>query len=81
MRRHHIIQDPSDAAYPEMPMNALRRITPDHVAGVKGMSALLQNLVKQPAGAPSRFRRVEGSVVRDRRDGMRHIDRLAADPF
>src|SRR5262245_46053721 len=47
-----VVQDPSDAAYPEMPATALNRSTPDHVVSLVSMPALLEKLVRQPAGAP-----------------------------
>jgi len=47
-----VVQDPDDAAFPEMPETALRRAEPDHVVGLAGMAALLERLVKEPAGAP-----------------------------
>src|SRR5262249_16512424 len=47
-----VVQDPDDAAYPEMPIAALRRAKPDHVAPLAAMPALLISLVEQPAGPP-----------------------------
>ncbi|MBX9826471.1 MAG: chemotaxis protein CheB [Xanthobacteraceae bacterium] len=46
-----VVQDPSDAAFPEMPANALNRLEPDHVVSLEAMPSLLANLVTQPAGA------------------------------
>lgn len=48
-----LVQDPSDAAYPEMPTTALYRSKPDHVVGLAEMPALLEVLVRQPAGSPT----------------------------
>jgi two-component system chemotaxis response regulator CheB len=45
-----VVQDPSDAAYAEMPTTALIRSQPDHVVGLAGMPALFEKLVRQPAG-------------------------------
>jgi len=47
-----VVQDPSDAAYGEMPQTALERATPDHVVDLERMPALLSSLVQQPAGEP-----------------------------
>src|SRR5215467_3980184 len=45
-----VVQDPKDAAFAEMPMMALNRAKPDHVVTLGDMPALLENLVRQPAG-------------------------------
>ena len=45
-----VVQDPSDAAFQEMPATALSRSKPDHVVGLAGMPALFETLVRQPAG-------------------------------
>jgi two-component system, chemotaxis family, protein-glutamate methylesterase/glutaminase len=45
-----VVQDPGDAAFPEMPTAALIRSQPDHVVGLAGMPALFEKLVRQPAG-------------------------------
>jgi two-component system, chemotaxis family, protein-glutamate methylesterase/glutaminase len=48
-----VVQDPSDAAFPEMPLTALNRSGPQHVVRLEEMPKLLQRLVDQPAGEPS----------------------------
>ena len=45
-----VVQDPSDAAYPEMPITALSRSKPDHVVGLARMPALFEKLLQQPVG-------------------------------
>ena len=45
-----MVQDPSDAAFPEMPSNALNRLRPDYVVRLAEMPRLLANLCAQPAG-------------------------------
>lgn len=45
-----VVQDPNDAAFPEMPANALNRLHPDHVVSLAGMPALLTSLALAPAG-------------------------------
>jgi two-component system chemotaxis response regulator CheB len=46
-----VVQDPADAAFPEMPATALTRIEPDHVVSLAGMPALFEKLVRQPPGS------------------------------
>src|SRR5262249_55254456 len=45
-----VVQDPHDAEFSDMPTNALNRLRPDHVIGLKAMPRLLNNLVSQPVG-------------------------------
>jgi two-component system chemotaxis response regulator CheB len=47
-----VVQDPRDAAFPEMPQNALELVEPDHVVDLQRMSWLLNSLVHEPAGEP-----------------------------
>jgi two-component system, chemotaxis family, protein-glutamate methylesterase/glutaminase len=47
-----VVQDPSDAAFAEMPTTALIRSRPDHVVSLAGMPALFEKLVREPAGQP-----------------------------
>lgn len=46
-----VVQDPDDAAFGEMPSNALKKVQPDHVVGLTEMPALLSSLALQPEGA------------------------------
>lgn len=48
-----VVQDPDDAAYPDMPKNALRQLQADHCLPLAQMGALLTKLVKRkpPAGS------------------------------
>lgn len=49
-----VVQDPDDAAYPEMPNSAPHHVLVDHVVAAANIPALLNRLVRQPAGdAPS----------------------------
>jgi two-component system, chemotaxis family, protein-glutamate methylesterase/glutaminase len=48
-----VVQDPSDAAFPEMPKMALERARPDYVVRLADMPRLLESLVHQPAGKPT----------------------------
>jgi two-component system, chemotaxis family, protein-glutamate methylesterase/glutaminase len=45
-----VVQDPSDAQFPEMPLTALNRVQPDHVVRLADMPALLNALVHQQTG-------------------------------
>jgi two-component system chemotaxis response regulator CheB len=47
-----VVQDPSDAAFADMPLSALNRLRPDHVVALAAMPALLTSLASQAAGAP-----------------------------
>jgi two-component system chemotaxis response regulator CheB len=49
-----VVQDPSDAAFPEMPLTALNRVAPDHVVRLSDMPRLLAALVHGPAADPAR---------------------------
>jgi two-component system chemotaxis response regulator CheB len=44
-----IVQDPHDAAHPQMPISAMKRLQPDHVVPLARMPALLKTLIRQPA--------------------------------
>jgi two-component system, chemotaxis family, protein-glutamate methylesterase/glutaminase len=54
-----VVQDPSEAAFSEMPETALQRAKPNHIVPLAEMPALLDSLVSQPAGEP---RPVSGAV-------------------
>ncbi|HUR63881.1 MAG TPA: chemotaxis protein CheB [Candidatus Thermoplasmatota archaeon] len=45
-----VVQDPEDAAYPDMPSNAIENADVDHVVPVAEMGALLVQLVARPLG-------------------------------
>jgi two-component system chemotaxis response regulator CheB len=45
-----VIQDPADAAVPDMPRSAQRHVEIDHAAPISGMGALLASLAGRPAG-------------------------------
>lgn len=47
-----VVQDPEDAAWPDMPRNALRGDSPDHSVALAEMPALLGRLARSPAGPP-----------------------------
>ena len=72
-----VVQDPSDAAFPEMPQTALQRARPDHVAPLAQLPGLLDTLVRQPAGkaqpVPGRVR-FEVEVARNGHSTMSDMD-------
>jgi two-component system, chemotaxis family, protein-glutamate methylesterase/glutaminase len=51
-----VVQDPRDAAWPDMPRNALRGDSPDHCVPIAEMPALLDRLVRAPPGRGDRCR-------------------------
>jgi hypothetical protein len=54
-----VVQDPSDAAFPEMPTTALTRLEPDHVVGLAGMPRVetLTEIHRQPCSITWPLRR------------------------
>lgn len=46
-----VVQDPQDAAYPDMPSNALRAVQVDHCVPLSAMGALFAKLLQRPPGA------------------------------
>jgi two-component system, chemotaxis family, protein-glutamate methylesterase/glutaminase len=67
-----VVQDPSDAIHPEMPMMALSRAKPDHVVRLADLPPLLVSLVREPAGKPLAFR--TGSNLQIARNGGSKTD-------
>lgn len=47
-----VVQDPNDAAFPEMPLRALNQANPQYVVSLSEMPSLLESLVHQPSGDP-----------------------------
>src|SRR5438067_384367 len=47
-----VVQDPEDAAFPEMPRNAIRMTNADHVVSLVKIPDLLMRLVQVPEGEP-----------------------------
>lgn len=45
-----IVQDPKDAAYAEMPLNALNNMKVDHCVPIAGMGALIEKLSQEAPG-------------------------------
>lgn len=74
-----VVQDPGDAAYPEMPATALSHAEPNYVMDLAGMPGLLQSLVRQPVGTtqsvPEGLSR-EVAIAREGLSSMREMDQL-----
>jgi two-component system, chemotaxis family, protein-glutamate methylesterase/glutaminase len=75
-----VVQDPHDAAFPEMPMTALNRGRPHHVERLARMPLLLEQLVHQPASealpVPEQIR-FKAAVAKNGNSSMSYTDRLA----
>jgi two-component system, chemotaxis family, protein-glutamate methylesterase/glutaminase len=76
-----VVQDPKDAAFPEMPQTALKRMEPDHVVHLRDMPGLLYALVQQLAGdaivVPDNLR-YEVEIARNGRSSMSGMDWFGA---
>jgi two-component system chemotaxis response regulator CheB len=74
-----VVQDPEDAAYPEMPRTALNRSMPDHLVRLSDLPLLLNSLVQRPAGqalpVPESIR-FEVDIASGHKGGMKDMDRL-----
>jgi two-component system chemotaxis response regulator CheB len=75
-----VVQDPSDAAFAEMPRTALESTRPDHVTSLARMPDLLTRLARQPAGetrpAPESIR-YETAIASKGGIAMDEMDRIA----
>jgi len=74
-----VVQDPEDAAFSEMPLNAVNRAQPDHIVTLAEMPALLASLVKQPAGAAKplpRSLQYEVEIARTGQSSMEEMDTI-----
>ena len=74
-----VVQEPGDAAFPEMPATALARAHPDHVVSLAGMPKLFERLARQPAGqaapVPENLE-YEVSIAIGGRGSMHEMDRI-----
>lgn len=71
-----VVQDPSDAAFAEMPLTALNRGNPDHVVRLADLPALLHNLAHQAAAEPVAVPRVTRFEVEIARSGGKGVDEM-----
>jgi two-component system, chemotaxis family, protein-glutamate methylesterase/glutaminase len=79
-----VVQDPDDAAFPEMPRTAINRSIPDHVVRLADLPLLLNSLVQHPAGGPKPFPhpiRFEVGIASGQKASMRDMDRLGRRSF
>ena len=75
-----IVQDPANAAYAEMPANALSYAMPRYVLPLAEIPELLVKLVRQPPGEQlpvSPNLRFEVDVARGRQSSMKDLDTVA----
>ena len=73
------VQDPRDAVFAEMPMNALNRAKPNHVVKLVDMPALFENLVQQPVGLPAvvpRSIKYELLIAKNGQSSMSEMDAI-----
>ncbi|HWI25626.1 MAG TPA: chemotaxis protein CheB [Stellaceae bacterium] len=74
-----VIQDPADAAAPDMPRTAQRLVSVDHVAPIAAMAPLLARLAASPAGRQPAIPEhicVEAAIAAQERGSMRTQDQL-----
>jgi two-component system chemotaxis response regulator CheB len=73
------VQDPRDAAFPEMPLTALNRAMPHHVVHLADLPFLLDRLVRQPTRDPVpvlEIIRFEVNVASGRDATMNEMDQI-----
>jgi len=75
-----VVQDPSKAAFAQMPQTALELVRPDYVADLEQLPALLNSLAEGPAGEPGKApagTRFEVEVAKGkRRASMSDLDAM-----
>jgi two-component system chemotaxis response regulator CheB len=71
-----IIQEPADAQYPDMPLNAINQIDPDYVLPVAQMGALLVKLVAKKL--PSKNKAVPKDILTEAKIAERVLSDLEA---
>ena len=71
-----VVQDPADAAYPDMPQAALAAAGADHVAPADALGPLLARLAVRPAPDPPPVPQALVTEVRITEHGMSDIDRM-----
>jgi two-component system chemotaxis response regulator CheB len=74
-----VVQDPADAAFPEMPLTALNQARPDHIVRLADIPRLLTRLAHEPAAervmSPDKLR-YEVDIARDGHSRMTEMDRF-----
>jgi two-component system, chemotaxis family, protein-glutamate methylesterase/glutaminase len=69
-----VVQDPRDAAFPEMPLTAMNCAQPDHVVPLADLPTLLESAVHQRAGEPQPVPETVKYEVEIARRGRASID-------
>jgi two-component system, chemotaxis family, protein-glutamate methylesterase/glutaminase len=77
-----VVQDPTEAAEPSMPLSALENVEVDHCIGLADMAALLTSLASVPPAASSPRRREERlnherALMLFEGDAMEHLTAIA----
>jgi two-component system, chemotaxis family, protein-glutamate methylesterase/glutaminase len=76
-----VVQKPSDAAYPDMPLSALQHAEIDHVAPAHALGELLTQLTREPAGETPPIPleiRLEAAIAAQELSGMEAEDQLGS---
>jgi two-component system, chemotaxis family, protein-glutamate methylesterase/glutaminase len=74
-----VVQDPQDAVFQEMPTTAMNQVKPDNVIGLAEMPALLESLVREPAGQRTPIPlnlKYEVEIAKGGRMSMDDMDRI-----
>lgn len=74
-----VVQDPKDAAYAEMPFNAMNLAMPQHIVSLRDMPALLGRLVRLPPSprlAPPPSLAAEVAIARGSESNMETLDQI-----
>jgi two-component system chemotaxis response regulator CheB len=74
-----VVQDPDDAAFPDMPRAALSQSMPDHIVRLADLPLVLNSLVHQPVGEPNPVPesiRFEVGIASGQPTSMRDMDRI-----
>jgi two-component system chemotaxis response regulator CheB len=74
-----VVQDPGEAAFPEMPRAALDHVEPDHITRLSDLPRLLEHLAHEPAGEPRPIAaalKYEVAVAKGGGSNMHEMDRI-----
>jgi two-component system chemotaxis response regulator CheB len=74
-----VVQDPHEAAFPDMPRAALAQVEPDHIVRLAELPLLLERLVREPAGQPKPIpdrTKYEVEVAKGGPTAMSEMDRI-----
>jgi two-component system chemotaxis response regulator CheB len=76
-----VVQDPTEAMYPSMPLSALESVDVDHVCTISQLAGLLSQLVREPAPTPESVVRtklkdtaIEAAVAEDGQSAMDELE-------